>query len=561
MRVSLRRHASAATTVLSVLCASSLAHATGITEFPDNGSEQSGRGGAWIARASDPLAAFYNPAGLAGQPTRLILQSNINFQKTCMDRLKAPNDTTSEASGTVPGQYFGRVCSNDGAGVDPQLAMTFHVTDRIGIGFAPLLAPSAGASKISFPQFVSGTSTLNGKQTAYTNEPGPTRYMLTNANLLVLNPTLGIGVEVVKRLRLGVSFQWGIASLQFSNAAAVGANTESVDNSQDTKTNASAHDYFIPGVTAGVIYSPTDSFDIAAWFKASASINATGDVQTTFPYSATAPGSTQMVSYGDTSKTNCGIPANTTITGKPVTACGGGNNLNINVAQPTEAKVGFRYHKLRSDVPYDEHVRDPMAQDVFDVEVDLTFANDSSFQNLQVTLPGDAATGAGTIPINGLQRIANGNAPANDNVPHGYKNVYGVRLGGDVNVLPDQLAIRAGGFIQSNGQNPQYQDVDFMGSMNGGLAIGTTYRVHVSKEKQSALEISVGYEHVFYANENYTGPDGVYAIAGTACGNGQNFVGLKCSGGGQTYRSPWAINLGTITQSIDVLNVGLGYKF
>ncbi len=59
------------------------AHATGITEFPDNGSEQGGRGGAWIARASDPLAVFYNPAGLAGQPTRLIFQSNINLQSTC----------------------------------------------------------------------------------------------------------------------------------------------------------------------------------------------------------------------------------------------------------------------------------------------------------------------------------------------------------------------------------------------------------------------------------------------------------------------------------------------
>ena len=48
------------------------ARATDATEFPDNGSEQGMRGGAWVARASDPLAAFYNPAGLAGQPSRLI---------------------------------------------------------------------------------------------------------------------------------------------------------------------------------------------------------------------------------------------------------------------------------------------------------------------------------------------------------------------------------------------------------------------------------------------------------------------------------------------------------
>jgi hypothetical protein len=74
MRMTLRRRVTTSSLAFTVvLGAPSLAHATGITEFPDNGSEQSGRGGAWVARASDPLAAFYNPAGLAGQPTRLIL--------------------------------------------------------------------------------------------------------------------------------------------------------------------------------------------------------------------------------------------------------------------------------------------------------------------------------------------------------------------------------------------------------------------------------------------------------------------------------------------------------
>ena len=46
------------------------AAATTVLELGDNGSEQMARGGAWVARASDPLAAFYNPAGLAGQETR-----------------------------------------------------------------------------------------------------------------------------------------------------------------------------------------------------------------------------------------------------------------------------------------------------------------------------------------------------------------------------------------------------------------------------------------------------------------------------------------------------------
>ena len=297
---------------MSVLCASSVAHATGITEFPDNGSEQGGRGGAWISarnRATLSPRVLQPSAGLAGgSRPALILSSNINFQKTCFNRLKAKNDPTPESnpsaiqpSGTQPGEYFGSVCSNDGAGVDPQLAMTIHVTDRIGVGIAPLLAPSAGASSVSFPAFI--PYTYKGFST---QEPGPARYMLNSANLLVLNPTIAIGAEIVNRLRVGASFQWGIASLDFQNVAATGSNTIS-DNSQDVGVHAKATDFFVPGFTLGALYSPTDDFDIAAWFKWSDSIRASGDITTSDPNSSLAPGSKNPPMVTDSSKPNCGI--------------------------------------------------------------------------------------------------------------------------------------------------------------------------------------------------------------------------------------------------------------
>src|SRR5580658_10008690 len=115
------------------------AKATDATEFPDNGSEQGGRGGAWVARASDPLASFYNPAGLAGQPTRLILQANFGSQHTCFSRIKAMNDATLD--GVNAGGSYPQVCSSGAYTVDPQLAMTFRITPRIGIGIAPFLGP------------------------------------------------------------------------------------------------------------------------------------------------------------------------------------------------------------------------------------------------------------------------------------------------------------------------------------------------------------------------------------------------------------------------------------
>ncbi len=543
----LRRGSTATLTTVLVGCWCSVAGATGIVEFPDNGTEQGGRGGAWIARASDPLAAFYNPAGLAGQPTRLILQSNINFQSTCFTRLKAKNDPN--ADGTTAGQSYPQICSSDGAAIDPQLAATFRVTDRIGIGFAPLLAPSAGASHISFPEFLASTD--GGR----TYPPGPSRDLMTAANLLVLNPTIGIGVEVIDRLRLGASFQWGIASLSLTNAVDAGANLGGSHlPNNDIKVVANVKDYFVPGFTVGAIYSPTDDFDVAGWYKWSDAIKASGDVQTATNYytPAVATGKSSGGPFGNTALANCGDT-----TGASQTACGSGNNLHIQEAIPMEAKVGFRYHRRRSDVPYDEHVRDPMAQDIFDVEIDLTWANDSAASNLQVRLPGDAG-GNGIIPIAGTPAVA----PPNDDIPHGFKDVYGVRLGGDYNVLPDKLAVRAGAFFQSNGQNPQYQNIDFPASTNGGFAFGATGRIHLSHEKARAIEVSLGYEHVFYATETNNGPNGVYGLAGNDCPvAAPSATASTCANGAQKYRTAWPVNLGTITNSINVLNVGLGYRF
>src|ERR671927_338973 len=104
---SARVHASSlsAAITLGVLFAPGAARATNVTEFPDNGSEQMARGGAWVARASDPLATIFNPAGLAGQPSRVTIQSNVIFEHTCFTRVKAANDTTNDPLASADGTY------------------------------------------------------------------------------------------------------------------------------------------------------------------------------------------------------------------------------------------------------------------------------------------------------------------------------------------------------------------------------------------------------------------------------------------------------------------------
>src|SRR3954466_5418109 len=103
----------------------SVAYATNVTEFPDNGSEQMARGGAWVARASDPLATIFNPAGLAGQPTRITLHTNTIFEHPCFTRSKAAGDTTNDPL-AGPGGAYPRACNDISPTINPQLGITIR---------------------------------------------------------------------------------------------------------------------------------------------------------------------------------------------------------------------------------------------------------------------------------------------------------------------------------------------------------------------------------------------------------------------------------------------------
>ncbi len=543
-------------TVASVLAASLFAarsaHATNVTEFPDNGSEQFSRGGAWVARASDPLAVFYNPAGLAGQPTRLTLQSNIIFQHSCFQRVRSLFDT-SQADPLLAGggNTFQKYCAEDEPNFDPQMAFTYRVNDRLGLGIG-VIGPSAGGAA-HWPDFVNGP---NGDKV-----PSPTRYMLVKKEGLVVFPQIGAGYEVVNGLRLGAAFQWGIAKFKLANAS-LGLNADKLGAGNDVRADLQVADYFVPGFTLGGIYSPTEEIDVAGWYKWSDAVKARGDVgtQVNFYTAKNAKGDSSGVTHGDTIFSDCGTGLAADQANNP---CGKGDNATVKLAIPMEAKLGFRYHKLRVHKP---HTRDPLLTDKFDAEIDLTWANNSAADATQVRFPGDA-NGNGLLPVSGIQGAY---LPPNADVPSGYKDVFGARVGGDYNAMPDRFAIRAGGFYQSRGQDKQYQNVQFAASQNFGLTIGATYRLRFGgydedNTKTNALEFSLGYGHIFYADQDNKNPqaEGLAGTAGTSCNPAapSDLTGNTCPNGRGRYRTNYPINLGTITNQINVVNVGVSYRF
>ncbi len=539
----------------ALVCFPRGAAASNVTEVPDNGSEQMGRGGAWVARASDPLATTFNPAGLAGQPSRVTIQSNILFQHTCFTRVKAATDTSLDPLADPATGRFPRVCSDIEPAINPQIGATLRLGERVGIG-ALFVAPAAAGER-TWPEFV-GDAT-GAKRAA------PQRYLLTRQAGIIAFPTIGAGFEVIPNLRLGLAFGWGFAKVKQS-AATVALNSGGQTPDNDVRANLQVRDYFIPRISAGGLWSVTPNIDVAGWYQWTDSIRAVGDVGTATSYytAANARGDDSRVGYGDTIFSDCGT-ARPQDEGK----CGKGDNAKVKLAIPMEAKVGFRYHQARASLEEAQmqapagktYRRDPLANDLFDVEVDLTWANNSAIDALEIRFPGDS-TGGGRLPVSGI----NSEIPPNADQPRHYRDVFGIRLGGDYNVVPDKLALRAGAYIETAAGRDQFQHLDFAASQRIGFALGGTYRIRLGKDpmRTDAIEIMAGYGHTFFADQERTDPkaSGIGALAGTPCAGDATVTGPnRCSDGTQRYRTSWPVNLGTITNALNVINVGAAYRF
>lgn len=536
------------------------ASASSVLELPDNGSEQMARGGAWVARASDPLAAFYNPAGLAGQASRVTLQANLVFHDQCFSRVKAAGDTTFGSSDPLLGAdgRYPRVCNDDGPALLPQIGATWRVTDRLDLGLL-FVAPNAAGTR-TWPEF---TNDAQGNPQA-----SPNRYLLLRQAGLVAFPTASVGYAVTPSLRLGAGLSWGFAHLKLASAVSA-VNTDSANASNDVRANVQVKDDFVPGFVLGALWSATERLDVAGWFRWSDAIRARGDVGTAANWFAAqnARGDAANVRYADTVYEDCG-------TGLSTTACGAGGNARVTLRIPMEAKLGLRWHEPRARTPrwYGKDTegtfprpvgapaaRDPLHDDLFDVEADFTWANDSAIDAIQIRFPGDAS-GRGLLPT----AVQGGELPPNADQARRFRDVLGVRIGGDVNVLPDRLALRGGAFVESAAARPQYQSIDLAAGARVGLALGATYRLPLAARPDApALELMVGYAHVFVAEQSRSDPGapGVPALAGTSCNGSQAVSPDTCSDGFQRYRTKWPVNLGTITNVANLVNVGLAYRF
>ena len=129
-------------------------------------------------------------------------------------------------------------------------------------------------------------------------------------------------------------------------------------------------------------------------------------------------------------------------------------------------------------------------------------------------------------------------------LPKNWKDTVSVRLGGDVNVVPKYLTLRAGGFFETAAAENNFSHIDFPSFRRGGIGVG------FSAGAKGAY-FTVGYMHVFQEKREVTERTGkVFQQRPLApCPDRCNML------------SGVPATAGTFTSRYDLLTFGIDLKF
>ncbi|MBI4702718.1 MAG: hypothetical protein HY744_16470 [Deltaproteobacteria bacterium] len=503
------------------------AAATSALDSPDVGVVQLGRGGAWLARADDPLAAYFNPAALVTQPSGVHLGAHLLVRSHCFERLDGGGQPVSPGRGLAAAP--GEVCADIPPFPNPQLGASLRLHRRFALGLAAVAPHSVGS--ISWP------ATLRyADKFGETEHPAPQRYLVLESDALALFPTLSGSFAATRQLSFGAGFVWGVLSLEYANMneaqSLVGRASQPDDFVTDLRSVISGTDGFVPGFVVSALWSPGRRFDLSGWFRWSDALRTNIDLRTEANYYKEG-GAVDEKAIGD--------PANITDEKDAGT---------FEMPIPMEARLGLRYRhprrgQQRSQSFVAKHggwAKDSMSTDLFDLELDLTWAHNSALDAVEIRFPASrAANGPSTIRVNGTP----GFIPANCDVPHHWRDALGARLGGDFYAIPDLLSVRAGGFFESKSADDEYLTLDFHAAERIGVAAGATLRL-------GAFDVSLAYQHTFFGVLDNGGRGKVLAISG-----GRDVQ----TGAVEDYRSVQAVNGGSSSSSLDEVALGGSYHF
>jgi hypothetical protein len=551
-----------AAAVASGVLVSSHALALNPLEYPDNGANQFSRGGAWLATATDPIAVHYNPAALATQASAVSIDLRLNYQKVCFDRRDEDGNPTGPDGGGAlapnpdgeSGLQYTEACNarGDFPLTIPSLAMVWRATDKLGFGVA-FVPPSAyGTANEAFPALAPLRNLSTGEEQL---GPAPYRYMSLGQQSTIAFPTASVGWEVFDGFRVGAGFVSGFAVINVQTAGISSVEpTRPYDvANQDSSSHLRTEDWFMPGVVASIHWSITPTIDLALWGRYVEGVKTEqGTLDVTTQYYGPAPYRTIAPICTDMPLTNCEPGVRNSYQFKPE---GGDGPMTFDFPYPPpEVRAGVRYHHPRTRAARRDElghvVRDPLHDDLFDVELNGSYTWNSVANEIKVRFPEDDAGKGPVIEPTGA------NIPPIADRPTGFQDSWGLRLGGQVNLIQDKLGLMVGGWYESRSQKPELLNISPPGPERGGIGGGIVLR-------QDFIDVTFGYQLHVSAPLDNGGQGIVRAPAGvTSEGFSTNDEPRDLPAEDRReFRSFHTINGGRVTQSAHAFAIGTVIRF
>lgn len=271
---------------------------------------------------------------------------------------------------------------------------------------------------------------------------GGQRYMLVERDVKILYYNFSVAWKFRDLFGLGASLQWvDAASIKLSLIVDgnYGDVTNPVGGSADYLTTVTGADHFGFSGILGAWVKPLPFLQIAlAGRIAPTAINAACKVK--------------VENY----------------TGELADPTMSGDDVDLTMTLPPTARLGLRYMHFSGE------------QERFDVEVDFVY--EAWHVMDRYVLDGHGITG---------ELLPNRSATINKIYINKYWNdTFSVRLGGDYNVLPERLTLRAGTFFESGAKEDAYAYVDFFASHRVGGNLGVSVKFF-------GFDISLSYSYIY----------------------------------------------------------------
>ncbi len=456
--------------------------------FPDLGAASLARGGAFVARADDPTAIFYNPAGAARlRGTQILIDGHLVSQSIFFQRRQYSDPSTAPEHypGPLSDQRMPAVENQAGPAVAPFVGVTsdLRFLRRFNLVLmAGIYGPSAHPRR-TFPRFcVPGTDPCVPADAS--GVASPSRYELERVEILAIHPTIGLAWQPLDGLSFGAALL--LSYIDFSWQAATGLNGEDPESDLDVRVDADSP--VTPTGLFGVHYRPFPSLELGASVRLGFTYRTSGEL-----------------CVGDRrADGHCELPR------RIITGLLGGVEA---AAEPNPARISLDLPErwiVRGGLRYIAH--DVQGRERFDLELDFVWERSSSLQTftaelgepLQIVFVRDGNVFKEIVEISLL---------------HAWDDSYSLRLGGSYrlhDVVHDgELIFSAGGLFESGAMRTEHTRLDFLPMTRIGIAAGVALR-------WGRYQLSLAYARLFHPARDVDPAPGQPACAGAVteeCGS------------------------------------------